>query len=163
MEAPTITLTDLVRFSPSPSVFSGEPDNLGIAGLPMNLVATASAQTQQGDLFGFPIRVRFTPVEYVFVHGDGSTATHRQGGATWAALKQAQFTPTATSHVYADRGTYAARVDVRYRAEIDLGTGWQPVDGLLTTTGPTQEVRIFEARTALVAHTCEETPKAPGC
>ncbi|WP_353115889.1 hypothetical protein [Microbacterium sp.] len=152
-----------MRFSPAPSVFRGEPDNLGVAGLPMNLVATASAQTQQGDLFGFPIRVRFTPVEYVFVHGDGSTATHRQGGATWAALKQAPFTPTATSHVYADRGTYAARVDVRYRAEIDLGTGWQPVDGLLTSTGPTQDVRIFEARTALVAHTCQETPQAPGC
>ncbi|UWF76743.1 MULTISPECIES: hypothetical protein [Microbacterium] len=160
---PAVTITDLARFSPTPSTVAGEPDNLGVAGLPSNFVATASEHTANGTLFGFPISVRFTPETFTFHYGDGATRTTSTGGASWDALGQAQFTPTDTSHTYAARGTYDARVDVSYSAEIDLGIGWFPVDGLLTTTGPAQSIRVFEAHTALVAHTCTETPGAAGC
>src|SRR5690606_38257876 len=68
-----------------------------------------------------------------------------------------------TSHTYAERGTYTARIDVDYTAEIDLGAGWIPITGQLTTTGPGQEIRIYEAHTALVAHTCVEDPDGVGC
>ena len=74
-----------------------------------------------------------------------------------------RFTPTDTSHTYADRGTYDASVDIAYTAEIDLGVGWFPVEGQLDITGPVQQIRIFEAHTALVARTCAEQPSAPGC
>lgn len=160
---PAITITDLARFAPAGTALSGEPDNLGVAGLPTNFVASASTQTQTGDLFGFPIRVRFTPATYSFHYGDGATASGSDGGTSWASLGQAQFTPTDTSHTYAERGTYDARVDVAYTAEIDLGGGWFSIPGQLNTTGPAQEIRIFEAHTALVANTCSERPSAPGC
>ncbi len=160
---PAITITDLARFAPAGTPLSGEPDNLGVAGLPTNFVASASVQTQNGDLFGFPIRVRFTPATYSFHYGDGATDSGSEGGTSWASLGQAQFTPTDTSHTYAERGTYDARVDVAYTAEIDLGGGWFSVAGQLSTTGPAQEIRIFEAHTALVANTCAERPSAPGC
>ncbi len=160
---PTITLTDLASFAPAPVTLSAEPDNVGIADMPANFLATASVHTQTGTLFGQPLSVRFTPVGYDFTYGDGTTATLTTPGRTWEELGQAQFTPTPTSHVYADRGTYAADVDVRYTAEIDFGTGWYPIDGELTTDGPVQQIRIFEAHTALVAYTCTEKPTAPGC
>ncbi|MEJ1091611.1 hypothetical protein [Microbacterium istanbulense] len=160
---PAITITDLARFAPAGTPLSGEPDNLGVAGLPTNFVASASVQTQNGDLFGFPIRVRFTPATYSFHYGDGATDSGSEGGTSWASLGQAQFTPTDTSHTYAERGTYDARVDVAYTAEIDLGGGWFSIPGQLNTTGPAQEIRIFEAHTALVANTCSERPSAPGC
>lgn len=160
---PAITITDLARFAPAGTPLTGEPDNLGVAGLPTNFVASASAQTQSGELFGFPIQVRFTPVSYVFHYGDGSSASTSDGGASWESLGQTQFTPTDTSHTYAERGEYDARVDVNYTAELDLGGGWFDVDGQLTTNGPTQRIRIFEAHTALVANTCAERPSAPGC
>ena len=160
---PAITITDLARFAPAGTPLTGEPDNLGVAGLPTNFVASASAQTQSGELFGFPIQVRFTPVSYVFHYGDGLSASTSDGGASWESLDQTQFTPTDTSHTYAERGEYDARVDVNYTAELDLGGGWFDVDGQLTTNGPTQSIRIFEAHTALVANTCAERPSAPGC
>ena len=160
---PAITITDLARFAPAGTPIAGEPDNLGVAGLPTNFVADATVQTQTGELFDFPISVRFTPATYTFSYGDGTSVSGAEGGATWDALGQAQFTPTATSHTYAERGTYDARVDVAYTAEIDLGGGWFPVAGQLATTGPAQEIRIFEAHTALVANTCAERPSAPGC
>lgn len=160
---PPITITDLAQFAPAPATLAGEPDNVGIAGMPTNFVTTASATTQSGTLFGRALSVRFTPTAYDFHYGDGATVTTTTGGASWAALGQAQFTATSTSHVYQDRGTYDADVDVRYTAEIDFGTGWFPISGELTTDGPPQQIRIFEAHTALVAHTCTERPDSPGC
>ncbi len=96
-------------------------------------------------------------------NSDTDTTTTTTGGQTWSALGQATFTPTATSHIYGERGTYDASVTVRYTAEVDLGTGWFPVEGQLSIDGPTQQIRIFEAHTALVARTCVEQPAAPGC
>lgn len=160
---PAITLTDLAQFSPDPVAATGEPDNLGVAGMPTNFVAAASAHTRSGALFGIPVTVRFTPAGYDFRFGDGQSVSTTTGGQTWATLGQASFTPTATSHVYRERGTYDASVTVRYAAEVDLGAGWFPVDGQLSIDGPVQQIRIFEAHTALVARTCTEQPTAPGC
>lgn len=160
---PPITITDLASFSPAQGTVVGEPENLGVVGLPTNFVTEAATHVRSGQLFGFPIDVRFTPVSYTFHYGDGQSQTTSSPGASWEGLGQAQFTPTDTSHTYADRGTYDASVDIAYTAEIDLGVGWFPVEGQLDITGPAQQIRIFEARTALVARTCAEQPSAPGC
>ena len=160
---PPITITDLARFAPDGTLLTGEPDNVGVAGLPTNFVADASVQTVTGELFGYPISVRFTPAAFDFAFGDGATLTTTTGGQSWDALDQAQFTPTDTSHTYAERGTYTARVNVRYTAEVDFGIGWLPITGEVTSPGAPQEVRIFEAHTALVAHTCQQAPSSPGC
>lgn len=162
-EGRPVTITDLAAFAPDPVVTTAEPDNAGIAGMPTNFVASASVHTRSGDLFGRPVTVKFTPVGYDFAHGDGTTTRSTGGGLSWAALGQAPFTPTPTSHVYRERGTYAAHVSVRYSAEVDIGGGWFSVPGELTIDGPVQQIRIFEAHTALVAHTCTERPSAPGC
>ncbi len=131
--------------------------------MPTNFVTTASAATQTGTLFGRPISVRFTPTATTSTTATAPRPRPPPAGHSWAALGQAQFTPTPTSHAYPDRGIYAADVDIRYAAEIDFGTGWFPITGELTTDGPPQQIRIFEAHTALVAHTCNERPDAPGC
>ena len=163
LAAPAITIDDLAQFAPDPVANVGEPDNLGIAGMPTNFVATAAVHTRTGTLFGAPLTVRFTPVSYEFVHGDGTAMTSSTGGQAWSALGQAPFTQTPTSHVYRERGSYQAHVTVRYAADVDLGAGWFPVVGELTIPGPSREIRIFEARTALVAFTCAQRPAAPGC
>ncbi|WCD92655.1 hypothetical protein [Microbacterium sp. nov. GSS16] len=160
---PPITITDLASFSPAQGTVVGEPGNLGVVGLPTNFVTEAATHVRSGQLFGFPIDVRFTPVSYTFHYGDGQSQTTSSPGTSWESLGQAQFTPTGTSHTYADRGTYDASVDIAYTAEIDLGVGWFPVEGQLDITGPAQQIRIFEAHTALVARTCAEQPSAPGC
>ena len=163
VEIPPITISDLASFAPETSLLTGEPENLGVAGLPANFVATAEQHTQNGTLFGFPISVRFTPASFTFHYGDGQTLTNDSGGQSWEDLDLPQFSPTDTSHTYTERGTYTATVDVAYTAEIDLGGGWFSITGELTTTGAGQDIRIYEAHTALVAHTCTEDPDGPGC
>lgn len=160
---PAVTISDLARFAPAPIVATTEPGDVAIAGMPANFVSAASVQTASGAFFGVPIAVRFTPVAYDYTYGDGTTATSDAPGRTWAELGQAQFTATPTTHVYAERGTYRADVDVRYVAEVDLGGGWFRVAGELRTDGPPRDIRVFTARTALVGRTCEENPGAPGC
>lgn len=160
---PEVTMTDIAQFAPPAAVLGAEPGNAGIADMPTNFIAAASVHTQSGTLFGYPISVRFTPIAYDYAFGDGAGATFTVAGRSWQDLGQATFTPTPTSHVYAERGVYTATLSIRYSAEIDLGAGWFPIAGQLTITSADQSIRIFEAHTALVAHTCGESPGAPGC
>jgi hypothetical protein len=160
---PDVTMDDLASFRPAaPTAFS-EPAGVGIAGMPTNLVVTASTHTVTGDLFGYAVTVRFTPTAYVFHHGDGTSERTTTPGASWASLGQAQFTPTATSHTYTARGTYTVTASTEYVAHVDFGGGWRDVPGTLTVTSGGYPVRIVEARTALVDRTCLEAPTAPGC
>jgi hypothetical protein len=160
---PDVTIADLASFRPAAPGLSGEPLGVAIAGLPANLLATASAQDIPGTLLGWDVTVRFVPAAFVFSHGDGSTARSDSGGASWASLGQAQFTPTPTSHVYRARGVYEASVTVQYAASVDFGTGWRPVPGFVTAGAGGYDIRVLEATTALVDRTCTEDPRGPGC
>ena len=161
--SPVVTIHDLVRFLPNGAAFTVEPEGVGVVGLPANFVARTGPHTAHGMLFGRPMSVRFTPAGHTFHYGDGETRRASTGGRTWSALGVPQFTPTDTSHVYRERGTYVTRVDTRYTAELNLGYGWVHLSGELTSRGAEQSIRIYEARTALVAHTCDVNPAAAGC
>jgi len=161
---PTVTISDLASFRPDTPSLASEPDQVGITGLPTNLVATTGTQTVHGMLLGFTVTVRFTPHHYTFTHGDGTTTTTRTPGTTWQTSGDVQFTPTATSHAYTDRGRYTATVTVAYTPAVDFGDGtWRTVAGYITATSPAQTIHVYEAHTALVAHTCTEDPHGKGC
>lgn len=160
---PAVTVADLVSFVPARPSLTGEPTGLGVVGMPTNLVAAASTQLIPGRLFDRDVVVQFTPAAFRFDHGDGSSATASTGGASWTALGQADFTPTATSHVYRERGTYPVAVTVLYSAAVDFGAGWRAVPGFVQATTGGYDVRVVEVRTALVQRTCLEDPVGPGC
>ncbi|MDQ2671034.1 MAG: hypothetical protein M3Y31_10410, partial [Gemmatimonadota bacterium] len=160
---PDITLADLASFVPARPALTGEPTGLGVVGMPTNLVAQASEQRIPGTLLDYDVVVRFVPAAFRFDHGDGTSQTASSGGSTWSALRQAEFTPTPTSHVYASRGTYDVSVTVLYRASVDFGSGWRPVDGYVEATTSGYGVRVVEVHTALVDKSCLENPSGPGC
>ena len=159
---PDVTAADLASFRPARPSLTGEPAGFGIVGAPTNVVAAASEQYMTGTLLGWDVTVRFVPAGYVFDYGDGSTERSATGGASWGSLGQAQFTPTATSHAYRERGTYPVSVTVEYAASVDFGSGtWRPVTGFVTASTGGYDVRVVEARTALVDKTCVENPRRP--
>ena len=160
---PAVTIYDVARFVPNGSELLAEPDGVGIVNLPTNLYTEAQTQTIAGALFGWPVSVRFTPASFEFHHGDGTRAHTATPGRSWASMGLAQFTPTDTSHIYRDRGTYVVRVDTHYSAAVNFGEGWQSLSGEVTARGPDESVRVYEARTLLVADTCAENPRGPGC
>lgn len=160
---PDVTIADLVSFVPARPTLSGEPAGLGVVGMPMNVVAAASAQQIPGVLFDYDVVVRFTPAAFRFSYGDGTQRTSSFGGASWTALRQAEFTPTSTSHVYTSRGQYSVSTTVLYSADVSFGSGWRPVPGYVEATTGGYNVRIVEVRTALVDQTCLENTSGPGC
>jgi hypothetical protein len=161
---PDVTLADLASFVPAKPSLTGEPAGFGVEGLPANIVAAASEQRMPGTVLGWDVVVRFVPSAYVFEYGDGATRRSATGGAAWEHLGLAQFSPTATSHVYRERGTYPVAVSVEYAASVDFGTGWwRPVPGVVTARTSGYEIEVLRASTALVDRTCTEDPHGPGC
>ena len=162
-EIPAVTVADLAAFTPQKPSFTAEPAGLGVAGLPTNVIAGASEHTVAGTLFDRPVTVRFTPVGYRFDYGDGTISTTSTGGAAWADLGQAQFTPTPTSHTFASPGDYTVSVSVAYAAVVDFGVTTRVVNGAVTANAAPQVLTVLEARTALVDETCAQNPRGPGC
>ncbi|QCQ15905.1 PKD domain-containing protein [Microbacterium sp. RG1] len=162
-EIPAVTVADLAAFTPQRPSFAAEPAGLGVAGLPTNVIAGASEHTIAGTLFGRPVTVRFTPVGFRFDYGDGAISTTSTGGAPWAALGQAQFTPTPTSHTFVSPGDYTVTVSVAYAAVVDFGVTTRAVNGTVVADAAPQALRVLEARTALVNQTCAQNPRGPGC
>ena len=166
--APTVpgwsaTVTDVARFVPANTTLAGEPDNIAVVGLPANFLSSAKIETVTGTILGRALTIRFTPVSFAFDYGDGEQRTSTTPGTAWDASGQAQFTPTDTSHVYKQPGTYTVSVTVTYAADVDLGTGWIPINGTLNGPPTSQQIRVVKAHTALVQGTCLERPSAPGC
>ncbi|WP_425841572.1 hypothetical protein [Microbacterium sp. PA5] len=157
------TLTDVASFAPRLAAPVPEPDGVGVAGLPLNVVTVARTHTRTGELFDMPVTVRFRPMSFTFDYGDGATRESPTGGFTWRQLGLAQFTATDTSHTYRERGEYVITSVVHFAADVDFGTGWIPVDGLLAVPAGATTVEILEARTALVERTCHEDPNGIGC
>lgn len=159
----SVTMSDLARFVPATATVVGEPDNVAVVGLPANFVSSAATETIPGSVLGRALTIRFTPVSYAFDYGDGARRTSTTPGAAWDASGQPQFTPTDTSHVYRKPGIFTVTATVTYSADIDLGTGWIPINGRLTGPPASQQIRVVKAYTALVEGTCMERPRAPGC
>jgi hypothetical protein len=161
---PEVTLADLASFHPITPSLGGEPDGVGVVGMPTNLIASSAGHTLRGRLFDYDVAVTFTPAGYRFDYGDGSSKTTTTGGSSWAQLGLAQFAPTATSHAYGHSGRYTVGVTALYSASVDFGGGVRRiVDGYVQVRSPGYAVRVVEVHTALVAHTCAETPTGPGC
>lgn len=157
------TIDDVASFAPTPPRMVGEPDGVGVVGMPTNFLVDATEHTERGEIFDIPVTVRFTPVSYLFDYGDGATQETTSPGTTWDDLDAPQFTATETSHSYGETGEFAASVTIRYAAEADAGFGWFPIAGVLAIDAGPVTVRVVDVDTALVDRTCEEDPGGPGC
>ncbi|MEC5154390.1 hypothetical protein RCH23_001770 [Cryobacterium sp. CAN_C3] len=159
-----VRVTDLKNF-PAPAAPGGmEPNGWAIVGLAANFWAGASAQIGEGLLLGEPAQVMFTPIGYRWNYGDGSAASSATGGASWEDLGLAEFSATATSHVYTATGTFTVVLTVDYRADYSFGDqGWRPVEGIVTVPSTPFTVVAAKESTVLVAEDCLANPRGPGC
>lgn len=162
--APAVAISDLASFYPQKPSVAGEPNGWAVIGLDTNFVASATEHTASGTLLGQAATVRFRPEGFVWRYGDGDARTTAAGGATWKDLGVAEFTPTATSHVYDERGSYRVELTVEYSAQYRIGAGpWLGVAGTLRLSAPTSTVIAADAKTVLVQRNCAIDPRGPGC
>lgn len=166
-EAPAavvVTMRDIASFRPAKPGNGMEPGGWAIEDLAANFVAAASVEVVSGTLLGQPADVRFTPVAYRWSHSDGAVVEGGDPGATWEALGVREFSPTGTSHAYAESGEYTVALDVVLRAEYRFaGSGWRPIAGTLEVAGDPQRVLVGEFDTVLTQGDCNTHPSGPGC
>ena len=160
---PQATLSDLASFAPAAVSLGGEPAGHGVVGLPTNFLVAASEHTATGTLFDRPVTVRFSPIGVTIAPGDGSQLRTRDTAQSWSSLGLAQFSPTASTHTYTQRGVYTATATIQYSAAVNYGNGWIDVAGVLDIPTSSYSVTVLEARSALVDRTCHEDPSGPGC
>lgn len=159
-----VTLRDIASFRPATPGNGMEPGGWAVVGLPANFVAAASVEVVSGTLLGQPADVRFTPVGYRWSHSDAAVVESGMPGATWVALGQREFSPTATSHVYAAPGEYTVALVVILRAEYRFaGSPWRSIAGTLSVSGTPQRVLVGEFDTVLTNGDCVVNPSSPGC
>lgn len=160
----TVTISDVEDFGASSGSDVMEPNGWAILGLDANFYSSAKAHVVEGELLGEDARVRFTPVSWQWDYGDGSTRVSTTGGASWADLDLEEFEPTATSHVYDQRGEYEATLTVSFAAEYSFAGGeYIPIAGTVDLAAPTVTVWVGGASTVLVGADCNERPDGPGC
>jgi hypothetical protein len=162
---PAVTIEDLASFAPGPAADELEPAaHIAVRRLPANFVSRATEQVVGGELLGRPVEVRFTPVAFVWETGDGGRVESGTAGATWSALRQDEYTDTATSHRYAERGHFEVRPTVTYAAEFRFdGSAWRPVVGTIDVAGETRQVRVVTVETRLTRGSCLQFPHDTGC
>lgn len=132
------------RRIPLPSLRShSQPANKTLINFDTIFFTNAQALTRTVTLLGQSVRLEIRPSRFEWVHGDGTTETTATPGAPYPNKE--------IVYRYADaHRTVAHRVVVTWSAEYSLNGGpLQPVNGTVTTTGPSTPLRIAEASPAL--------------
>jgi hypothetical protein len=159
-----VRISDLVNIRPVAASPAMEPSGWMVVGLPANFITAASAHIRSGMLLGFPADVRFTPAGFRWEYGDGSTGVSRSGGSTWAAQGVPEFSETATSHTFTQRGRFTITAAVVYTAEYRFaGQSWRSIAGTLTVPEAPFTALAGDARTVLVDRDCSRDRRGPGC
>ena len=136
--------SELESFRPDRPGLRVEPDGWSVPRLPTNMVALAPRHRERGELLGWPVDVRFTPVAYHWDFGDGTRRTTRDPGATWVDRGAAQFSATSTSHRYRAPGRYRVSLRVDYRVEFRFdGESFADIDGTLSRNAPSRWVDVL--------------------
>ena len=133
-------------------------------GLESNMITSTGPHVVGGVLLGSPAEVRFTPVSFDFTYGDGGTRSASTPGASWAAQGLAEFSRTATSHIYSQSGSYEIAVRVAFALEYRWGSdNWTSIEGRVFGTAPTQTLVVVDTANVLVQRSCQQGIPAPGC
>ncbi|WP_157412116.1 PKD domain-containing protein [Agreia sp. Leaf283] len=159
-----MTTREIAHLVPGTAGQGMEPNGWMVVGLPTNFYADAAPSVVSTTLLGSPAEVRFTPVSFTWDHGDGTSTTSVTGGASWASLGVAEFSETATSHVYERPGDYTITLTILYAAEYRIGGGeWRALAGTVPSTAPPITASAKAAKTVLVADDCGRRRISPGC
>jgi hypothetical protein len=161
---PGVTINDLKNFPANPGVDHMQPNGWMVVGLDTNFYSVVGVETENGTLLGQAASVRFTPISWHWIYGDGTSATRSTPGRTWAAQGIPEFDPTPTSHVYQSDGSYYIDLSITFRADYRYaGDGWTPVLGTITLPANRLKATAGDAKTVLVGRDCTENPTGPGC
>jgi hypothetical protein len=115
----------------------------------------AEAYVKPVRLLGETVELKISPVRYTWNHGDGTDQHTTHPGQEFDGREGVEPSEVEgmVTHQYVALGTYAASVAVEWNAvyRIQGDTDWTPVDGTVTSQGPSVDLEVLEAYAKLVA------------
>lgn len=134
---------------PSSQIVVQPPDGETLVHFPTIYSTEAPSFVESLTLLGRRVDLQIRPVSYLWVHGDGTTQTTDWPGRAWQrGVDMGEY----LSHDYDRTATgLDLRVDVTWTADFRVdGGAWQPVNGTVSVTGPSEQLNVLEADPLLV-------------
>lgn len=161
---PNVTKADIASFRPENPTMITEPRGWAVMGLESNMIAGTRTHNVSGQLLGVPAEVRFTPANFEWNYGDGGSRESFSAGETWATQGLAEFSPTLTSHVYRQTGSFQPSVRVWFSLEYRWGSGtWTGMSGRVSADASAPVLLVVRAANVLVQEPCLSGKYALGC
>ncbi len=107
------------------------------------------------DIQTAKVRLKFTPVKYVWDFGDGKSLTSTQPGKPFdkklTDRVQEMERVYPITHRYTDTGKFTSTVTIVINGQYSVNNGpWQPITGSLQATSPGLQLDIAQARGELI-------------
>lgn len=134
---------------PSSQIVVQPPDGETLVNFPTIYSTEAPSFVESLTLLGQQVDLYISPASYTWVHGDGTTQTTDDPGQAWQrGLDMSAY----LSHEYDQTANgLDLRVDVTWTADFRVNGGaWQPVNGTVSVTGPSEQLDVLEADPLLV-------------
>lgn len=149
---PPTHASQLKGFRPESPGIVIEPNAWSLPTLPLNMYARAERHRVNGELLGWPVVVRFTPVAFHWNYGDGTGRRLSSSGSSLSAQGKQQFEATSTSHVYRSPGRYTVSLQVDYRVEFRFAEGsFRDIDGTVSAGASSKGVEVLTVSPLLEA------------
>jgi len=130
-----------------PPIVVQPPNGWTLVNVPTITYTEPGEQVLDTTLLGIPVQIRATPESYTWDYGDGSgPVTTTDPGAAYPA-----HTVAHTYEQPADQVTIALTTTWTGQFRITGTPTWTDVAGTATTTSSTDPLRVYEARSRLVA------------
>ena len=144
---PGLTAADFQRLPLVPSqIYLQPPDGWTLANVPTFVYASGGSQTLRTTVLGFGVTVRATPARFTWTFGDGS--------ASIATTDPGKPYPDGTiTHAYRAAGVHRIALTTEWNGQflVDGFTTWLPIDGTAQTRATSAPLRVYTARSRLVA------------
>jgi hypothetical protein len=128
---------------PAATIGINPPDGRALVNFETIFFTDAGEKAFPVTVLGRSVVIYAIPIDYTWHHGDGTSQITQSPGAPYPDKE--------ITHLFETMGTVNPRVDVRYRAEFTVdGGARQPIPGIATVTGTSEELTVLEARTRLV-------------
>jgi hypothetical protein len=144
--------SQLKGFRPDTPSIAIEPSAWSLPTLAVNIYARAERHRVNGELLGWPVVVRFTPVAFHWNYGDGTGRSLTSAGSSLSAQGKQQFDATQTSHVYRRPGVYTVSLQVDYRVEFQFdGGSFRDIKGVVSARASSRAIEVLTVSPLLEA------------
>lgn len=120
-----------------------QPGGETLVNVPTIFYAEPRPFARSVDLLGYDVDLAATPVQYLWIHGDGTSRATSSPGSPYPAMD--------VTHRYREPADVVRpRVDVTYRVRFRVDGGpWQTLGPTLLASGPAAQLEVSEAAPVL--------------